>query len=158
MKRSMSPEREAEFSELLAFVSFAAPVVFQVTSHNSGHVSANFEHDISSTVDSIIATYGKSKALVGLRQSVNDIVEQTCDWPAGARAYLDDALNAAGIITLSEVSRRYAASYKRILKRGTIRNDTEYYLVNGIVVDQASGISDEERAHLQELVDAYEAS
>lgn len=154
MKRSMSPEREAEFSELLAFFSFSAPVVFQVTSQ----VSANFEHDISREIDRIIATYGKSKALVGLRQAVNDIVEQTCDWPVGARAYLDDALNAAGIITLSEVSRRYAARYKRILKRGTIRNDTEYYLINGIVVDRASGISDGERAHLQELVDAYEAS
>ncbi len=68
---------------------------------------------------------------------MNDIVEQTRDWPAEACASLDEALNAAGIITLSEVIRRYASSYKGILKRGTIRNDTEYYLVNGVVVDQA---------------------
>jgi hypothetical protein len=153
----MSPERETEFTELLAFVSFCAPVVFQVNVQVAGQVSADAEHSPARAIDSIIATYGKSKALAGLRQAVNDIVEQTRDWPAGARAALDEGLNVARIITLSEVVRRYASSYKRILKRGTIRNDTEYYLVNGIVVDQASGISDEERAQLQGLVDAYEA-
>ena len=157
----MSPERETEFTELLAFVSFCAPLVFQVNAQVAGQVtaqvSADAEHSPARAIDSIIATYGKSKALVGLRQAVNDIVEETRDWPAGARAALDEGLNVARIITLSEVVRRYAYSYKRILNRGTISIDTAYYLVNGILADQASGISDEERAHLQGLVDAYEA-
>jgi hypothetical protein len=108
------------------------------------------------TVESIIGTYGKSKALAGLRQAVNDTVEETSNWSAEARAALDDALRGAGIMTLSEITRRYAARYKGILKRGKIRNDTEYYLVNGILTDQGSSISDEERQRIQELVDDYE--
>jgi hypothetical protein len=34
---------------------------------------------------------------------------------------------------LSEVRQRYSTKYLQILKRGTIRSETEYYLVKGIV-------------------------
>ncbi len=57
---------------------------------------------------------------------------------------------------MSEIARRYSSSYKRIIKRGHVRNETEYYVVNGILIDQGNAISDEERAHLQKLIDAYE--
>jgi hypothetical protein len=91
-----------------------------------------------------------------MRQAVNDTIEETSNWSSESRTILDEALNAAGIITMPEITRRYASAYKRIVKRGKIRNETEYYLVNGILVDQGSEILDEERMGLQELVDAYE--
>lgn len=104
----------------------------------------------------IVEQYGKSKALEGLRQAANDIIEDLSDRPATGVAALDEALRAAGLLTASEVRRRYASSYKRIVKRGSIRDDTEYYLVNGIVVDLGNATPDEERAMLQRLLEAYE--
>ena len=104
----------------------------------------------------IVERHGKSKALEGLRQAANDIIEDLSDRPADGIAALDEVLRAGGLLTASEVRRRYASSYKRIVKRGSIRNDTEYYLVNGIVVDHGNATSDDERAMLGRLLDAYE--
>jgi hypothetical protein len=42
------------------------------------------------------------------------------------------------------------------LKNGRIKNETEYYLVNGVLVDNANSIADEERVQLQRLVDEFE--
>jgi hypothetical protein len=144
----MSPEREAEYSDLLAFISFFATNVWKISPDADIHPDQ--------TIKDIICKYGKSKALVGLRQAVNDTVEDTSNWNAESRAILDESLRSVGVVTLSELTRRYAGSYKRILKCGKIKNDTEYYLVNGILVDQGSQIPDEERARLQELVYVYE--
>lgn len=105
----------------------------------------------------IIRQYGKSKALHGLRQATNDIIEELSDRPIAGIAVLDEALRAHGILTASEVRRRYASSYKGIVKRGSVRDDTEYYLLNGIVVGLGNGLADDERAVLQRLLDGYEA-
>ncbi|MDB5754102.1 MAG: hypothetical protein JWP34_3750 [Massilia sp.] len=146
----MSPERESEYSELLAYVSFFATAVWKISPATDTHPAQ--------TITKIISEFGKSKALVGLRQAANDTIEETSNWSSESRTNLDETLKGAGIITLSEIARRYASVYKRILKRGKIKNETEYYLVNGILVDQGSEISDEERTRLQELIDAYEVS
>lgn len=150
MTRPLSPEREREFQELMGFVSFYA-------THVSG-VTQTSTLSIENVCSSIIEQHGKSKALEGLRQAANDVIEELSDKRAAGVAVLDEALRASGLITVSEVRRRYASSYKRITKRGTIRNDTEYYLINGIVVDFGSGISDEERATLQLLLNRYESA
>lgn len=149
MARPLSPDREREFQELLAFVSFYA-------THVSG-VTPTSTFSIETVCAGIIEQHGKAKALEGLRQAANDVIEELSDKPAAGVAALDEALRASGLITASEVRHRYASSYKRIVKRGTIRNDTEYYLVNGIVVDLGNGISDTERATLQRLLNSYEA-
>jgi hypothetical protein len=150
MTRPFSPDREREFQELLAFVSFCA-------THVSG-VTPTSTSSIETVCAGIIEQHGKSKALEGLRQAANDVIEDLSGKRAAGVAALDEALHASGLITASEVRRRYASSYKRITKRGIIRNDTEYYLVNGIVVDRGNSISDEERATLQRLLDIYEAA
>lgn len=150
MTRPLSPDREREFQELLAFVSF-------YMTHVSG-VTPPPTLSIETVCAGIIEQHGKSKALEGLRQAANDVIEELSGKRAAGVAALDEALHASGLITASEVRRRYASSYKRITKRGTIRNDTEYYLINGIVVDLASAISDEERATLQRLLDRYEVA
>lgn len=150
MTRPLSPDREREFQELLAFVSF-------YMTHVSG-VTPTPTLSIETVCAGIIEQHGKSKALEGLRQAANDVIEELSGKRAAGVAALDEALHASGLITASEVRRRYASSYKRITKRGTIRNDTEYYLINGIVVDLASAISDEERATLQRLLDRYEVA
>ena len=62
----------------------------------------------------------------------------------------------SGLQTLSEMRRRYSALYRKVLRRGKINTETEYYLVNGLVVDQSSTLTTEERTLLQDIVSAYE--
>ena len=144
----MSPERESEFDALLAHISFFATNVLRINPDDDIHPARTIGH--------LVSTHGKSRALAGLRQAANDLVEETSNWSLDARTILDAALRNAGVITLSAVARRYAARYKRILKRRNIKNETEYHLINGILVDQGNSMPDEERGRLQGLIDDYE--
>ena len=144
----MSPEREREYAELHAFLDFYSTNVKSIDPANPIHPT--------NVGKEIVQQFGKSKALEGLRQAINDTVEELSGKSAEFISRLDANLRAAGILTVSEVRRRYASSYKRIVKRGIIRTETEYYLVNGIVSDVSNFATKEERTVLQRLLHAYE--
>ncbi|NIA52836.1 hypothetical protein HAV22_04110 [Massilia sp. TW-1] len=144
----MTPGRESEYNELLGYVELFATTVWQIDPASAVHPA--------NVIKGIVQQFGKSKALAGLRQAANDTVEETRNWNSEARTVVDEAFRAAGVVTLSEITRRYSASYKRIVKRGFIKNETEYHVVNTILVDHASAISDDERACLQTLTEAFE--
>lgn len=144
----MSPEREREYAELNAYLDWYSTNV-------SGIDPADPIHP-TNVGKRIVAEYGKSKALDGLKQAVNDTVEELVDQPPDYIERLDKSLREAGLVTFSEVRRRYASSYKRILKRGSIKNDTEYYLIAGVLADFTTSADDDERATLEQLVSAYE--
>jgi len=144
----MSPEREREYAELHAYLHF-------YSTHVSGIDPADPIHP-SNVGKRIVAEYGRSKALDGLKQAVNDTVEELSHQPPDYIQRLDAGLREHGAITFSEIRRRYASSYKRILKRGKIKNETEYYLIVGILADASSLASDQERALLDQLVARYE--
>ena len=63
-----------------------------------------------------------------------------------------------GVITFSEVSRRYGRTYQRILKRGKIADETECYLVAGVLSDLTAAVSATERAVLQGLYEEFESA
>jgi hypothetical protein len=144
----MSPEREREYAELNAYLDWYSTNV-------SGIDPANPIHP-TNVGKRIVAEYGKSKALDGLKQAVNDTVEELIDQPPDYIGKLDETLREAGLLTFSEVRRRYASSYKRILKRGSIKNDTEYYLIAGVLADFTTSADDDERATLGQLISEYE--
>lgn len=144
----MTPERESEYNELLGYVGFFATVVWRIDPASATHPA--------NVIEGIVQQFGKSKALVGLRQAANDTIEETSNWNSEARAVADDGFRAAGVVTVSEIIRRYSTSYKRILKRGFIKNESEYYVINAILVNQGSAVSDDERARLQRLTEAFE--
>lgn len=144
----MTPERESEYNELLGYIGLFATVVWRIDPASAKHPA--------NAIQGIVQQFGKSKALVGLRQAANDTIEEVNDWNSEALSVVDDGFRAAGVVTVSEIIRRYSASYKRILKRGFIRNETEYYVVNAILVDQGSAILEEERTYLQKLSEAFE--
>ena len=148
MARQISPEREAEFAELLAFLDFYFKYV------KKPEVTSGL--DIQAEAERIAKVYGRSKALEGARQAVNDVIEDLGDLKPEGVEILDDALQAAGIRTFSELRRAYGRAYKKILKRGSIRSETEFYLVNGLVVDLASDLPTSERVLLQQMLSAYE--
>jgi len=148
MPRQMSPEREREYAELHAYLDF-------YSAHVSGIDPANPIHP-TNVGKRIVAEYGRSKALDGLKQAVNDTVEDLSGQSLEYIQGLDAALREHGILTFSEVRRRYASSYKRIVKRGKIESETEYYIVAGVLADFSSLATAEERTLLGQLVAQYE--
>ena len=145
----MSPEREREYAELHAYLDYYSTHVIGIAPTDPVHPAAVEKR--------IVAEYGRSKALEGLKQAVNDTVEELSGQSLEYVQRLDAALRENGILSVSEVRRRYALSYKRIMKRGRIKNETEYYLIAGVLADYSSLASTEERALLEQLVAKYGA-
>jgi len=148
MARPMSPEREREFEELSSYLDFYSTHVSEIDPADPIHPT--------NVGKWVVAEFGRSKALEGLKQAVNDTVEELSGRPAEYVNRLDAALREKGLLTLSEVRRRYASSYKRMLKRGKINTETEYYLSAAILADVSSLATGEERALLAQLVARYE--
>ncbi len=107
MPRKMSEKKELEFESLSEFIDYFSTNVLEID-QNAG------EHPSNSLVG-IVDEFGKSKALIGLKQAVNDAIEMTSHWDIEAVRKLDDALHANGIVTLSALRRKYWGRYKRIL-------------------------------------------
>jgi hypothetical protein len=149
MPRALSVGAEHEYEELLAYLSFFATNVMRVEPSSPMHPG--------NSIKGIVAQFGKSKALIGLRQATNDTVEQMQAWNAEAIGVLDQALHAANALTASEVRRRYGSSFSKVVKRGSINTETEYHLVTGIVNDLTSQVSAQERLSLEHMLAAYEA-
>jgi hypothetical protein len=97
-----------------------------------------------------------ARASAGLRMAINDCIEMSSHWPTPKVAALDAELKSQRVLTLSQVRRRYSAAYATLIKRGRIKNDVEYHLVQGILADQALAIDTGERQQLETLAAAYE--
>jgi hypothetical protein len=144
----MSPEREAEFAELEPFLAHFATRVMGIDRARSAHPS--------NTVVEIVEKYGKSKALEGMRQAIDDCIEMMQDRQPDWVQQFDAECVALGLVTLSQLRIRYWAKYKAILKRGRIKDETEYYLVAGIANDLSAPISASDRAVLEQLLHKFE--
>lgn len=149
MARPMSPEREKEYEELLAFLDFHSKHLVK------RHPTGGF--DLITEAKRIAEKYGMSKGLEGLRQAVNDVLEELSDLTPESVMLVNEALRGASLRTLSELRRKYDATYRNVLRRGSIKTEMEYYLVNEFVVNLTSDIPSEERKILQEMVEAYES-
>jgi hypothetical protein len=93
----------------------------------------------------------------GLRQAINDCVERSWPFDPAEVANFDAELSNRGIITLSELRRRYSRGYAKILRRGRIKNATEFYLLRNVVNDPTEK-SPEERDLLAKLLADYEGA
>jgi uncharacterized protein with GYD domain len=100
---------------------------------------------------------GMKMASNGLRQAINDCVVMSYELDHKEVAKLDDQLRSRGIITLSELRRRYSKNYAKIMKQRQITNDTEYYLLRN-VLDDPTAKTAEERELLENLIANYEGT
>ena len=99
----------------------------------------------------------RSRARVGLGMAINDILEESWKFSQGRVAQIDASFRDKGILQLSELRRRYSRQFRAILKRGNIKNDTEYYLVQGILASFTADANDNERKLLEDISTAYGA-
>jgi len=113
------------------------------------------EHHPVAVLESFEKT-SMSKARLGLGLALNDMLEMSWRFkPEDVRA-IDHDFSARGIITLSEMRRRYSRQFRTVLKRGKIRTDEEFYLVSGILASFTTDASDDQRSQLDAMVAAYE--
>ena len=98
---------------------------------------------------------GAKTALRGLRMAINDCVERSSRFDRLQVEKLDSELRKLGIVTLSELRRRFSKDYTKIKKRGQIKNDAEYYLVRNVLDDPTEKTA-EERRLLEEMINGYE--
>ena len=146
----MSPDKEREYSELISFVSIFATQAWKVDPADPVHPANVATH--------IAATLGKARALIGARQATNDAIESLQTLTRQQLAALDATLHETGSITLAEMRRRYSKKYKAVLKRGSICNATEFYLVKGILDSCTESLSQDEQATLSSLLLGFEQS
>ena len=97
-----------------------------------------------------------AKARLGLLEAVNDIVEMSLPWTSAQVAEIDEQLRDRGAPTLTEVRARHARKLDRVITRGSIRNEVEYYLAKGVLDGAPEALSPEAEASLAELIIAYE--
>jgi hypothetical protein len=98
-----------------------------------------------------------SQVLAGLQQAVNDALEETEDWSRDMIHAADASLLAAGAPTLSGLLISQSRHFRRIVRRGCLRNDTEYYLVSAALSDTGKDRSAQETALLAGMLSSYEA-
>jgi len=96
-------------------------------------------------------------AVNGLRQAINDCVEMSSRFDHAEVEQLDSQLRSRSIVTLSELRRRYSKSYAKILKRGQIKNESEYHLARNVLHDPTEK-TPEERILLERLISDYETA
>lgn len=79
------------------------------------------------------------------------------DWPAEAVSIADSSLASVGALTLTQLRYRKSRKYGAILRRGRLRNDTEFYLVSAILSDMSIDLPQTERLALDSMVANYES-
>jgi len=145
----MQHESELEYAKMKDFLSFYA----------ERYLKAEGLPPDKQPIASLEALEKKSMktAFNGLRQAINDCVEMSLHFDHQEVEKLDSQLRSRGIVTLSELRRRYSKNYAKIIKRGQIKNETEYYLVRNVLYDPTEK-TPEERKLLEELISDYEAA
>ncbi len=84
--------------------------------------------------------------------AIGDLVESLSDLPTEQIEAMDASLRAQGAMTFTEVCARFWSKIKRIRKRGSVRNDEEYYALRNVV----DALPEGERSEVWGLLAAYE--
>ncbi len=84
--------------------------------------------------------------------AINDVVEFASDWPVSEVTACDRELSHLGLPTLSQVRVRFSKLVQRVVRRGQIKSDDEFYALRNAVEQQGA-----DSAALWSLLDAYEA-
>jgi len=109
-------------------------------------------HDHPIAVLDRMALKAPAKARSGLGMAIGDVVEFTSDWPVLDVTACDHELSHSGLPTLSEVRARFSKLVQRVVRRGHIKSDEEFFALRNAVEQKGS-----DSASLWPLLNAYEA-
>ena len=94
----------------------------------------------------------------GVRQGVNDLLHMAESWSLEKSERVDTALAARRLPSVDEMQAILHQKHTRILKRGRIVTDEEFYIVKELVSDLTSELSKAQRRRLDAMLHRYEQS
>ncbi|CAN5299562.1 hypothetical protein BH09PSE3_BH09PSE3_08320 [soil metagenome] len=100
-----------------------------------------------------MALNAPGRARQGLGMMIGDFIEDTSHLPVSQVKHIDAEFTTAGLPTLSAMRLRFMRQIKRIVKRGSISNEEEYYLIGNAV----EGVPNDEKSQLWQMLADYEA-
>lgn len=101
--------------------------------------------------------FTRSQMRSGFKQAINDTLSDIWGYaPASDRKKMDATLAAKGLPSIFAMELALKKKHKRILKRGSIKTDEEFYIVKNILDDLESDVTPEERAELEKLSGRFE--
>lgn len=90
-----------------------------------------------------------------LQEAISDCMDMSLQFTPMEVAKFDSELRLHDIPSLSELRRRYSRAYARVLKRGRIEEETEYFLLRNVLFDPGEK-ADGEREQLEKLIAGFE--
>jgi len=123
---------------------------------------ARFNSPVSmvASLEKVLATAevkGRRIPIAGLRQAAHDMVAWSRTVPAELTREADAHLKKRGSLTLTAMINRVSSIVPRVLKRGRIRNDEEFYVMKELLNDVAHGLAGRDRDRAEKLVGAFES-
>ena len=98
----------------------------------------------------------RRRQLSGYKQAVNDVLSQSRYFTVAQRVAIDRRLAQRSLPNLRRLEMSLRRKHTAILKRGRIRNDEEYYIVQEILADVSFDVTDAERAALSGMAVQFE--
>ena len=98
----------------------------------------------------------RSAMISGMKQGMNDALNMLKMMPEETRAEVNLALADKELPTIEKMEVILKKKHQRILKRGHIKNDEEFYIVAEILSDLEFDISPADRRRLGEIYGEYE--
>lgn len=98
----------------------------------------------------------RKMASQGLLQTINDILDEKKRANPHTVSEIDSDLRQNGLVSLSELRRRFSRKYRKVLERGEIKDDAEYYMLVASAADMSTS-NLEARAMLLKMIEDYEA-
>lgn len=97
-------------------------------------IAMDFVNDETDPVKGLDRVAARSPAMArkSLTIGIGDMIEATDWWPADRVAAFDQELERDGLPTLSLLRREFSRKIGRILKRGMIRNEEEYFAIRNV--------------------------
>ncbi|MFD1297750.1 hypothetical protein ACFQ4Q_14045 [Lysobacter gummosus] len=151
MPRQISEERLREYGDLKRFFE-----VWQTQLFPNQFFRADHPHHPVNALAAIEQRFGRSRALAGLKQAINDNLEFAVDFEPDIIARIDEVLHQSGAPTLTQLLAHQSKLLRAILRRGKIRNDTEFYIVSSVLSDTSADRPESETAALGSMSLAYE--
>lgn len=87
----------------------------------------------------------------GLKDGINDLLHMSDCFDYRTWRAIDERLAAKGLPSLETLQVLLTRKHLKILKRGRIRNEEEYYLVQNLLGDLTSDLTDAQRIALERM-------
>jgi hypothetical protein len=117
------------------------------------------DSDVDSSPVKVLERWEKrseSMARKGLKETLRDTLTQMIDYPEDIKTEMNKNLKQNNYPTIQLLSAQIRNTPKKVISRGKIKDDDEYYVIKEFLDDLESDISTEEREKFNEIIIDFE--